>query len=808
MPDTKQNASLHIMHIDEENNTSAKSAKISDVIRITLRHWPWIIVSAMVCTALATFYVLRQQPTYKRTSMVVIKEESGGTSIGSQLSAFAGMGMFSSNTNIRDEINKLQSPDIMEEVVRNLRLNISYAEPGRFHDKILYGDSLPVIVDMPQLTDEQGGSFMMHIAKNGDIKLSDFQLGDIHSGSAPVDFVQKAPVHFGKPVETPMGLLLISQGPKYKPGTEYELKIGRQPIIVTTTAFQGKIDIKLLDQWANTLELTASDNVLQRADDILDNIIKVYNESWVQTHNATTKASTEFINERLVSLERELGGVDYDIAAYQSDNLVPSIAQSTMIYMQDSQAKREQLQLLTNQITIAQYMLNYMHDPKHADDVLPANIGISSGIEASVLEYNKILLERNRLAANSTSNHPLITGYDTRLREMRTGIEQSLSNAIASLNTQIRTASAAQTEAKTNLAKTPGQSQHILSIERKRKVMESLYTFLLQKREENQLSQAFTPYNTEVIAKPNGPMKPVSPKKKLVIALAFLFGAFLPFGYNFIRESTNTKVRDKKELEGMTIPLIGEIPWWKNRKSRKQRKAAGINEEIVVEPSNRNVVNDAFRVLRTNLNMLSKNDGTDGEGHKIRGSKVMLTSIDSDNGKSFITVNLAVALALRDKKVMVVDGDMRHGTTSEIAGSPTKGLSNYLSGSIDDWRKLVVTNPALHGADVMPVGYFPPNPTELLETERFSRMLDEMARDYDYVLIDCTPINSMADSRVIEKVCDRCLFVVRIGHLERTALPELEKMYRSKELTNMAIILNGVEPSAGLKSYYSTSEHV
>lgn len=793
------------MHIDEENNESTKSAKISDVIRITLSHWPWIILSAFVCTALATFYVLRQQPTYQRSSMVVLKEESGGGSIGSQLSAFAGMGMFSSNTNIRDEINKLMSPDIMEQVVRNLKLDVSYATPGTFHDKILYRDSLPVIVDMPQLADNQGGSFEMHIDKNGDIHFSEFKAGSLQTPMEPVEFTQKAPAKIGKPAETPLGLILVTAGPNYKPGMEYDIKVGRKPIIVATTDYQEKIDIKLVDQWANTLEMTALDNNSQRADDILDNIIKVYNENWVQTHNATTIASTQFINERLISLEKELGGVDSDIAVYQSDNLVPNIAQSTMIYMQDNQAKKDQLQLLTNQLAIAQYMLEYMRNPKHNDDVLPANIGIT-GIESSVVEYNKTLLERNRLASNSTSNHPLITSYDERLKEMRLGIEQSLANAITSLNTQIRTASAAQSESQTNLAKTPGQTQHMLSIERKRKVMESLYTFLLQKREENELSQAFTPYNTEVIAKPNGSFKPVSPKKKLIIAFAFLFGAFLPFGYNFVRESTNTKVRDKKEFERIAAPIIGEIPWWKNRKGRKQRKGSTKSNEIVVAPANRNVVNDAFRVLRTNLNMLSKNDGLNAEGQKVRGSKVMLTSIDSDNGKSFIAVNLAVALALRDKKVIVVDGDMRHGTSSETAGSPNKGLSNYLSGSINDWRSLVVSSEAMHGADLMPVGYFPPNPTELLETKRFSTMLDEMAEQYDYVLIDCTPINAMADSRVIEKNCDRCLFVVRIGHLERTALPELDKMYRSKELSNMAIIINGVEPSAGLKSYYSTAD--
>lgn len=795
------------MHIDEENNEGKKAVKLSDVVRITLRRWPWIIASVVVCVSLATLYVLRQQPTYKRNSMIVLKDEGGGNSIGSQLSAFAGMGMLTSNTNIRDEINKLQSPDIMEQVVRKLNLDMSYSTPGRFHDNVIYGDSLPVIVSLPQLSDEDGGSFKLHIAKNGDITLSEFRRGSLYAAASPVNFKQAGRVTFGNTVNSPLGVMTIIQGPGYRPGTEYDINVGRRPIITATREFEGKIDIKLQDQWANTIEMTAKDNVLQRADDLLDNVVKEYNDNWVNNRNATTKATKEFINERLVALERELSGVDADIASYQSENLIPNMQQSTVLYLEENQKNREKVQDYTNRIAISKFMLDYLRNPAHANEVLPTNVGIGNeGIEASIVEYNRILMGRNRLAANSSSNHPTLTNLDTQLKNMRAGIESSLVNAIASLTTFINSAHAQSSETSSKLAKMPAQSKHLLSIDRQRKVMESLYTFLLQKREENELSQAFTPYNTEVIAKPYGDLKPVSPKKKLVVAFAFLLGLFIPFGYTFVQETLDSKVRSKKDLEGMSVPIIGEIPWWRNRKVLKERKAAGINEQIVVAPANRNIINDAFRVLRTNINFLTKKDGYSSHGYKTRGSIMMLTSIDANNGKSYIAVNLAVALALRNKKVIVIDADLRHGSTSETVGSPSKGLSDYLSGGVDDWRKLVVTTPDMHGADVMPVGHFPPNPTELLENEQLPYMLEEMAKKYEYVLLDCPPISSMADSKIIEKECDRCFFVVRVGHLEKAALSELEQMYRSKEYSNMAIILNGVENSAGKNGYYGYSD--
>lgn len=796
------------MQIDEENNEGKKAVKLSDVVRITLRRWPWIIASVVVCVALASLYVLRQQPTYKRTSMIVLKDDSGGSSIGSQLSAFAGMGMLSSNTNIRDEINKLQSPDVMEQVVRKLGLATNYAEPGRFHDKILYGDSLPIMVSMPQLTDEDGVAFTVDVAANGDIRLSDISRSNLRSvGSQAVNFKQKGPIKFGVTVQTPFGQLLVTPGPNYRPGKEYRVLVGHQPVLAAANKYLGKIDIKLQDQWANTIELTASDNNLDRADDLLNAVVDTYNQNWVDTRNATTVATKDFINERLVSLERELGGVDADIAAYQSSNQIPNMQQSTLLYLEENQKNREQVIDYTNRIAISQYMLDYLRNPAHANEVLPTNVGIGNdGIEASIVEYNKILMGRNRLAANSSSNHPMLTNLDTQLANLRNGIESSLVNAIASLRTYIAAAETQRSETTSKLAQMPSQQKHLLSIDRQRKVMESLYTFLLQKREENELSQAFTPYNTEVIAKPNGEIMPVSPKKTLVVGFAFLLGLFIPFGYTFFSESINTKVRGKKDLEGLSIPLIGEIPWWRNRKDIKERKAAGINEQIVVAPANRNIVNDAFRVLRTNINFLTKKDGYSSNGYKTRGAIMMLTSIDANNGKSYVAVNLAVALALRDKKVIVIDADLRHGTTSETVNSPAKGLSDYLSGGVDDWRKVVVSNPDMHGADVMPVGHFPPNPTELLESGRFPTMIEEMAKKYDYVLLDCPPITSMADSKIIEKECDRCFFVVRVGHLDRTALIDMEKMYRQKEYSNMAIILNGVETTGGNKGYYGYSD--
>lgn len=794
---------------NNQNSEGKRTVRLSDVIKITLHHWPWIVLSVVVCVSLATFYVLRSQPTYKRFSQIVIKDDSGGSSLGSQLSAFAGMGMLGSSTNIRDEINKLQSPDLMETVVRRLNLDMNYSLPGKFHDKIVYGDSLPVVVTLSDFTDADAASFKLEVAKNGDITLSDV-VRSTERNPEPVmfDFVQKAPIKFGIPAKTPLGQLLVTTGPAYVPGQEYTVMVDRQPIIAAANDYSGKIDIQLQDQWANTIEFTAVDNDLQRADDLLTNMVKVYNENWIQNQNETSKSTNKFISERLVAIERDLSGVDSDIADYQSTNLVPDLVLTTTRYMQTDQKAEELVLNLNNRLQVTKFLKQYLDNPANRNTVLPANVGIESpAIEKQIAEYNKQLLERDRLVTNSSEHHPLLVSMDSQLNNMYSAIKTSVNNEISSLTEQLRNVQGVKGEATSKIANSPVQAKHLLSVERQRKVMESLYTFLLQKREENELTQVFTPSNTEVIAKPFGDLMPVSPKKKLIVAFAFLFGFCLPFGVTFVKEVTNTKVRSKKEIEELSIPLIGEIPWWRDRKGDKERKAAGMDERIVVEPSNRNIINDAFRVLRTNVNFLTKNDGVI-DGQRKRGSVIMMTSIDANNGKSFVSANLAVSLALREKKVIVIDGDLRHGSTSELIGSPAKGISDFLSGGVSDWRPLVVTDGSMQGADVLPVGHFPPNPTELLEVDRFSEMVIEMSREYDYVIIDCPPVNAMADARIIEKISDRCIFVVRIGHLERENLPELEKLYKNKEYKNMSVILNGIQQYGRKKIYgYSDGYH-
>lgn len=786
---------------DKETNQESLTNKVdlTKVFIVTLKRWPWLVASLAIWIGLAFLYLQFKQPTYMRTAKVLISDESGGSSISGPMDVFSDLGMFSSNKQILDEIIKLESPDLMEKVVQRLDINTLYSKDGDFHKEVVYGDSLPVTVTAPSWTDDNFVKMTIDIAKNGDVTLSDLQLD-----KDDPDFEQKTPGRLGHPITTPIGIVTVSPTKSYVKGEEYTLYMTKLPLYDAVEMYGKATEVIREDDQANVVIITVYDKSARRATDIISTMIDIYNENSLTNRNAMAVATNKFIDERLRAIEVDLGAVDKEISNFQAENQIPDFEQAAILYLSESQQTDQRLLELTGMLNVSKYLRDYIAKASSSKEVLPSFAG-SGGLmgetplERQIIEYNKIMLERNRLEANSSSNHPTIVAMDVQLDQMRQAILNSADNEIATLNTQIKNVLGEKEKVQSKITNAPLKANEILESGRQQKVLEELYLFLLQKREENQLSQAFGIFNTEVIARPNGDKKPAKPRRWLIFGLAFFMGIVTPFAWTYCDEAFNTKVHNKKDLGYLSAPLVGEIPEWKKGKKRKLDPTT--HEEIVVEPDNRNSINDAFRVLRTNITFMTRKPKGDTS---TTGTVFMITSMNPGNGKSFVSVNLATALALRDKKVLLIDGDLRHGATSKVVGEPSKGISDYLIGGVEDWRKVVVKDAAMQGAEVLPVGHFPPNPTELLETEKFDKMIDEMREEYDYVFIDCPPVNTMADAKIIEKSVDRSIFVIRAGMLERADLAEVEKFYKDKELKNMSIILNGLKTvDSSYHSYHS-----
>lgn len=787
-----------------ENQTNASfrqedSLNIKDLMLLYLSKWRWFLLSLAVCIGLAVVYLLRTPSVYTRTATLLIEDNDKGGSISASEMSFADLGLFQSNTNVNNEIIAMSSPALMQDVVRRLHLDMTYSADGRFHDEVLYGSTLPVTVALNEFTDGESASLTMYVDTSGAVSLYDFRTVLNGENVRYKDVVQGK---VGETVETPLGGIVVNPTAFFhRVGSGMEITVSKSTLYGATTAYSSKLTVSLLQKEATVVSLSMKDVSVQRAVDVLNTLISAYNESWVSAKNQIAVSTSAFIDDRLRVIEHELGAVEEDISSYKSKNLIPDLQASSDLYIQQSSETEVKLLELSNRMYMVRYISDYMSREENAFELLPAGTGIeSTGIEGQILEYNNKLLERNYLVASSSTSNPLVVDADQALQSMRATILTSLENYTVMLQNQMESLRQQESKATDRIAATPDQAKYLLSVERQQKVKESLYLFLLQKREENELSQAFTAYNTRLITPPVGSIAPTSPARMQILLIAFVLGLVIPMGVFFLKENGNTRLRGRKDLESMSVPYIGEIPMCDGKKSSiryrlrnlTRRGAKNDDVEVVVKEGVRNVVNEAFRVVRTNLEFMH----VPSSGHVY-----MTTSFNPGSGKTFVTVNVAVSLAIRGRKVLVVDGDMRRATASRLLHSPSIGISDWLSGRETDMDRILFRTDIHENLWMMPVGTIPPNPTELLQDGRLKELFDALKDSFDYIFIDCPPINIVADTQIISKVADRTVFIVRAGLLERSMLSELEADFRDGRYPGLCMVLNGTVSKGGRYGY-------
>lgn len=760
--------------------------RIQDLFILCLAKWYWFVISLAILLGAATIYLLKTPPVYTRSASLLIKEDGKSGSGNEAAGVLGDIDIFRTSTNINNEMLSMQSPAVMYEVVRRLHLDVNYTTDGRFYNPVIYGSDNPYEVSFFDLGDAESASFTLRPDKDGQVKLTDFTRNGEETDGDAVTALNDT-------VQTPVGRLLVSARPG-STAAQQTVFVSRISMQAATAGYSSRLTVALNNESSTVVNLTLQDVCTQRAEDVLNTLISVYNENWVKDKNQIAVSTSMFINERLGVIERELGNVDEDISSYKSENLLPDVQAAASMYMAESSETNAKIQTLNTQLSMTRYVRSYLTGASSRNQLLPANSGIeNSGIEKQISEYNTLQLRRNDLVANSSESNPLVVDMDHSLHALRDAIIRTLDNYVTTLNTQLHALQQSARQTTERIAANPSQGKYLLSVERQQKVKESLYLFLLQKREENELSQAFTAYNTRVIMPPSGSMAPTAPQKKNILLVAFAIGLLAPAIVVFLRETMNSRIRGRKDLDALTLPFVGEIPLAPGSQKGGSGKKGETNSKIVVHEGSRDIINEAFRVLRTNLEFM-----TDKEQ---RSNVILVTSFNPGSGKSFLTMNIAVSLAIKQKKVLVIDGDMRHGSTSAYIGSPQTGLSNYLSGHVNNLKDIIVTDPQHSNLQFLPVGIIPPNPTELLFSDHLREVIDHVRSQYDYIFIDCPPVEMVADTQIISQFADRTLFVVRTGLLERSMLPELQRIYDEKKYKNMALILNGTVSSGGHYGY-------
>lgn len=567
-------------------------------------------------------------------------------------------------------------------------------------------------------------------------------------------------------------------------------------------SIKSKLKTNIENDKSTIISIEYSAPSTDEADRVLSTIVTVYNEQWMEDNNMIAINSSHFIEDRLQLLRKDLGNIDDSISKFKKQHNITDLEHVSDIYLQQQSQSDADIMRLSSQRSMAQFIYNILKDKAKKHQLLPTNTGLNNVLQEQINQYNSMLLQlKNSLTATSSQN-PLIIKQEAELDELRHNILSTIDNQIKVLSIQIGAMQGYNEEVNSKISSNPNQAKHLASVEREQKVKESLYLYLLQKKEENQISLTYSSKNTQMIDMPHGSEMPTSPKKSLILFSAILFAIIAPTVILFVRESFDNSVRCKVDIEHRTsLSLIGDIPLYQQKNKRNiidiligKRKPN--KNMLVVEPDKQDLVNEAFRYVRSNLEFMTTNRNTN--------NVYIITSNYAGSGKTFITTNLAVSLAIVGKKVLLIDGDLRHASASRMFHTKNKGLADYLAEQETNFENLLYHSEKYDTLDVMPVGTIPPNPTELLSNKRMQTLIDDMRSHYDFILIDCPPAETLADTGIIEQYADRTLFVMRAGMFDRRNISDLDTDVENGKFKHMSIILNASQ-LGGRYGYYHGS---
>ncbi len=778
--------------------TTSPMTMVMDVLMNYLSKWYWFVLCIGLGLTGSYLYLKTTPPVYTRSASIMIKNDA--KEVQTQMS------FISSSVDISNELYTLKSRDIAAAAVKNLRLDVTYYGMGRFHEEIVYGSNMPVKVLPLQLNDQESADFIFELRPDSTFTMTEFTRGGV---SVPGGVKGK----IGGKVKTPIGEIEVVKVDNTAP-MNIRVRVDRQPVPVAINQVTSNLSVGAISDQSTIISITYTDESPQRAEDIISAIIAEYNESWMADSNRKTVATTEFIKERLGVIEKELGNVENDISTYKSANLIPAGSNDvSSMYIEQANTATTQATEINSQLYMARYVRNYLMNTANKYTLIPANQTFSNAnLGSQISEYNNLLMTRNNMLNVTSEQNPLVQRKDQQLDGLRSALVASIDNYIATLNVSLRSAQSVKGVANQKIASSPAQSKYLLSVERQQKVKENLYLYLLQKREESELSQAFTAYNTRIISSPTGSNVPTFPVPQLIWLIGAAAGFAVPALLIFLLEAVNNKVRSRKDLVGITIPFIGEIPLYRHHRTFKEKVFgpwkkfyANIKNRlfpeddfiedktlhILVKDHSRNVINEAFRVIRTNIEFMTAKGG--------RGRVIMNTSFAPNSGKTFVVTNLITSFAIKKQKVLAIDLDLRKASLSAMVGKPKIGIADYLSGVTDSFDDVVIRNATHQYLDIVPVGTIPPNPTELLFDDRLAELLEELRDEYAYIILDCPPVEIVADASIIGKYADATLFIVRAEYLDKSMLPDIQEYYEEGKLPKMSLILNG---TADAFSYY------
>ena len=737
--------------------------QLVDTIVMYLKYWQWFVLSIVVCCVLAYLYLQTVPKVYQRVAALQINEDSKPDA-----AVFGERSQFKAKVNVNNEIETLKSLHLAQEVVKRLNLDVSYMTKKGMKKVDLYTQS-PVVALFPDSIDKTPLSFQLKLLPDNMVQLSDFVLGD-----SKID--QTIKVRLSEKTLTPAGNIIIFPSSHYSTDLQQPIEVSKSNIRTVSRMFAESLTVFLSSKENTVILLEMEDVSTQRAEDFLNTLISVYNENCLKA----IVTALQFVNGKIVVAKNELDSIDSKLELFKRQNLVTDFRDAGSQNRKEYSDYSRKAQEAQTQINIAKSIQKDLKNVNKRWDLLPTNMGLNhQAIELSIAQHNDLIQKRNRLMVDSGEKNPVFVELNNSISSLRQSISQTIDNLIKTNTMQLKSFQSQADMITTQLASNPEQERELQSIELEQSIKKDVYLYLLKEREDKQMALVTTT-NSQIISMPSGNSAPVRPKKMKIMLAAFMIGTGIPFSIIWGKNLINTTVRGK-DLKDFPIPSLGTIPLVEITDSEKL---------ILVESQDTNAINESFRSVRFEL------DRTCKPNLKV----ILFTSMEPGCGKTFISANIAKSFALAEKRIVLLDMDMRTASLSKFINSPDWGISDIL-------RKHLYTPEGYNydGFDIIPVGSMPPNPSELLMSDQLKPLIEKLRDEYDYVFIDSTPIDLFHDARIIGQYADLSIFVLSENYTDRRKLTELKNIFHNREFKNMRVILNCSEqqqPSEIYNAYY------
>lgn len=775
-------------HMSQQTVEDQKGEDIKQIILQYLRYWPWFILSIAIALSVAFVYIRYSPNIFKTSSKIkILKEQEGLDLKGLQGSS----PLFDMNkVNLENEIQILKSRRLAKKVVKSLDLQNRFYKSGTIKSFEIWKNQVPFIVDwsvadssdyksLPLMTlkFKSQNSFELSEADT-DFKMS-AQIGD----TIYIDHQSFNDVKF-----------IIDNNPFYK-GDFMELNgesfnFRKTKLDQTVTSLVGGLSTEIVDERADIITLVVQGENHRKNEDILDELMQQFNQDGVDDNRLIAKRTQDFVEERLEFLVKELDTVESGIVNYKTSNELINIESNTEALFGKVNSSEMKVFEIETQLEIINEFKKLLNQQDEVD-LLPANLGIeSSEVNSLTKAYNELVLERNEIMVSSTAKNPVIKSIDQRLMNLKRNIKKSINNYTESLQISLKNSRFRESSFSSTIEKIPNQEKEIRSIERERLVKEKLFLFLLQKREEATLTYAITAPVIKIVDFAYTQPSPVSPKKQIIALSALILGLIIPFGVLYLKFLLDSKLNSAEDIrrELPDIPVVGEIPF------------SEFDEFKMIEPSDRSPLAESFRILRTNINFinLTENQKKNNKKNQV----IYVTSSTKGEGKTFASMNLAMVAAHQSKKVLLVGCDLRNPQLHNYIDldKNVSGLSNYLYDSSLSIHDVTMKNVKNSKLDIVLSGEIPPNPSEILLSDRFDEFIKSAKGIYDYIIVDTAPTILVTDTIMISNKADITLYLTRANYTDLRLLDHIKDLKRHQKLKNIGIVLNGVKQS-GRYSY-------